>query len=226
MKHRLFLILIATVILGGCIGLFTQEPPIKCDILFVPPLQKHIGQTLEFTEALRILESTYGIQERDAITKQYPDRQAWNVRWTSEGFTFELRGERGYLSQILVYPQRVEFTAEQIFQCIEKSPEWYRALYGPQMERPHLDYLIEMWELSTGTFIGIQGDAKSVDELPTIIPNLPVTALIMVEPGTIESVFGKTAVYYGYSDFSKIPESLRPKPWPGDWQEIEFVQGW
>lgn len=109
-----------------------------------------------------------------------------------------------------------------MIKCIGKQPEWYLAMYGPDFpERWMIRYTFQIWYPSIGLFMANRGSVHSVDKLPKLSGSIFVDTLIMVEPGSIIEVHDR--IFYGLP-LDQQPLTLQPKPWPGDWTNIFFVE--
>lgn len=212
------------VSLAGCAESISEKPDIPCNVLLVTPFQGSIGQPLESENALRLIESQFDVESDFVTVTEYPDINEWDlaIRWPMDGLDIVLFSKEGNLARIDVEPTHVAVKGKEIISCIGSNPEWYRATYGPKMERSGIDFLFEMWFPDHGIVTQSSGKMKSVEELSAMNPDTDIRNFFIVRPGSPEELL----LDIGHPLSSFEDDAWSPQSWPEDWQKVEFVQGW
>lgn len=222
MNRRLILI-IWMVIVGAC----TASVPASrarpgCDIIVAIPFRDYISKPIKLDDVLTLAENAYSVRRESVVVTNYEQEQNYDVEWLVRGVRTIVWINNGILSRVTTRPENVQITAGQVIECIDSKPIWYWAAYGPDFpERPGLRYTFEIWYPNLGLFVSAHGSVRSKEDLPDISPHITIENLVMIKPGSIEEVHDR--VFYNLP-LEKQPPILHPKPWPGDWSEMHFIE--
>lgn len=235
MKHWRFItfIFFITFSLAGCLRPVSESARIPCNALLATPFREHISQPLDVEEAVQIIELQYGVESDDVVINEFSNINEWElvIEWPMYGLVITLFRKNGNLAQIYINPNQARIASGRIVECVGSKPEWYRAIYGPRMERPSLDYVFEMWSPAEGIVTQTRGNVRSTERLPVISPDTEITYLFIAQPGSLEDVLiriGPPIVPFSISlnEGTVWENALQPRPWPGNWEDIKFVEGW
>lgn len=234
MKYLVALIFATSLILCGCIDL-QQNPDssISCDSLLVTPLRENLGHPFESNDVIRMVEASYGILPEKVRVTRYGEENDWEeyIEWDDRGLHFIVTIGTGKLKIVNVSSKSEKIAADQLTECLDHQPEWYRAIYGPRMERSGIDYYFELWFPSAGIISQSRGNASHPAKLPVPTSEFPIEHIDIVVPGSLDEVYGTT--YTAYLPFklplnkgTKLKDALQPRPWTGDWTNVQFTKGW
>ncbi len=234
MKRLPLLIALITVILPGCTArLYNSIYSGTCDSLLVKPLHADLDHPFTSEEVIDVVEAYYGVQIEDIEVTRYDLEDDWqeNVEWEDQGIRYTIVIRNGDLRVINVSDEGGRITAQRLIECVGLQPEWYRAIYGPRMERSGIDYYFELWFPSIGVISQSRGSASRPDKLPILTSEFIIEHIDIVSPGSLDEVYEKS--YTAYLPFS-LPlnrgtaweDALQPRPWPENWEEVHFINGW
>ena len=226
MSTRLLTFVAILLLFAGCAGINpAAKTSLGCDSILNTPFRPLIGMPLTTEQALQIIEKTYGVRPDNVDVRQFPKSNEWTtvIRWTKGGVSYYLFWKLERLQRILIMFEEVKPGAQTVIHCVGSSPKWYRAFYGPRMERKGLDYYFELWFPGEGVVTQTRGTVQAQSKLPDINATTPVDSIDMVKPGTIEQVYTNL----GFGSGTLPPDEENPlKPWPEGWEEIQFIKGW
>lgn len=223
-KHFIALFIMA-LSLNSCLRP-ESKLALTCDAMLNYPFHQYIGEFLDTDAAIQIIKKTYGVEEEKISINHYPQINEWNVvvSWKQDGIVYKLYWKRGRLQHLLVEFQKTKPNMQSIMQCIDESPKWYRAIYGPRIERTDLDFLFELWFPAKGIVIQSRGSVSDVEHLPVLDANLKIDYISVVKAGTPSQMYdslGSSAALLHPED-----ESAPLVLWPGDWFWIEWKTRW
>ncbi len=234
MWRILILVFTCFLLLCGCTDKqLHQDSPISCDSLLVTPLHEYLDHPFSSEDVIRITESYYGIQPEDikVATAGEGDDVQENIEWDKQGIHYIVVIRKGDLRVINVSDEEEKITAEILIDCLERQPEWYRATYGPRMERRGKNYYFELWFPSVGVISQTRGSASRPDRLPIPTSEFVIENIDIVSPGSLDEVYEKT--YKAYKPFTSDPldegtkweNAQQPRLWPGNWEDVRFIEG-
>jgi len=210
-----------------------QNPSIDCNLIMATPLREHLGHPLSSKKALSIIESFYDIQAEDIFvtTSEWKDIKDEDIAWDDQGIHYIATIRNGELIVINVSDKKKRITANKLIECVGHQPEWYRAIYGPRMERSGIDYYFELWFPSAGVISQSRGDTTRPSKLPDLTQEFAIDYIDIMLPESPDELREKS--YTAYPPFN-LPSNkgtawentLQPRQWPGNWGEVYFVEGW
>lgn len=235
MRHIFLWIISLSLILVGCT--INRDKPIysgSCEVLLFRSLHDNLGKPSTAGEITALVQTYYGIHPDEVTVTRYELEGLWSdhVQWEVNGIDYIAIIDNGFivddgkLRTINMSGKDVQITAEKLIECIGHEPKWYRALYGPRMESSGIDYEFELWFPSAGITSKSVKYAPNPEKIPALTPKFEVERIDIVSPGPLAEVFKRAYIaHLPLSDpYGEVQRELQP--WPGDWQEIEFVQGW
>jgi len=226
MSTRLLTFVVIVLLFAGCVEV-TSAPKtsLGCDSILNTPFRPLIGMPLTTEQTLQIIEKAYGVRPENVDVRQFPKSNEWTtvIRWTKRKVSFYLFWNRERLQRSLIVLEEVKPSAQTVIHCVGSSPKWYRAFYGPRIERKGLDYYFELWFPDEGVVTQTRGTVRDQSKLPDINSTIPIDYIDIVNPGTVEQVYTNLGIGSG----TLPPDEENPlKPWPEDWDEIQFINGW
>jgi len=234
MKRLLFFIIPFSLILSGCtIGQRNSVYSGSCDLLLFRPIHAKLDLPLTSEEAMALVESYYGVQPEDIKITRYESKDSWSdyVEWEDQDIHYTVVIRKGDLRVINVSDEKGKISAAKLVECVGLQPEWYRAVYGPRMERSGIDYYFELWFPSAGVKSQSRGSASRPDKLPIPTSEFAIEHIDIVSPGSLDEVYEKS--YTAYLPFSlplnkgtEVENALQPRAWPENWEEVHFIKGW
>lgn len=174
-------------------------------------IEKHaITDTVNRTN----ISQLFGISPKEVQLEQGDRYMEW--RWQSDNSSYRLYSEDGQWRIATVTFDVAQPSAHDLIDCLG-NPEWYVAGYGPWGENQALNF--EMYFPNKGLM------ARSSDfnerMKPRITENTLVDELTFTPPGTITAMI--SFLHYDAADVGEIALQ-RLKPWPGNWEDLEFVK--
>ncbi len=229
---NLCLVFTVILILTGCTDKQkSPSSPIACDLLLVTALREHLGHPFTSEDVIRIIESNYGVLVGDiSVTdSEWEDIKDEDIEWDDQGVHYRAKIRNGDLLVVNVSDEEEKITADKLIECVGRQPEWYRAIYGPRMERRGIDYYFELWFPSAGVISQRRGSASRPDRLPIPTSEFLIENIDIVTPGSLDEVYDKT--YKAYLSFTSDPRdegtkwenSQLPRLLSGTWEDVRFI---
>ncbi|MBX7237566.1 MAG: hypothetical protein K1X65_24535 [Caldilineales bacterium] len=160
------------------------------------------------------ISQLFGIAPEEVRLEQGDRYMEW--RWQSDNSSYRLYSEDGQWRIATVTFDAAQPSAHDLIDCVG-DPEWYVAGYGPWGENQALNF--EMYFPTQGLM------ARSSDlnerKKPRITENTLVDELALTPPGSIAAMI--SFLHYDAADVGEIALQ-RLKPWPGNWEDLEFVK--
>lgn len=222
MSKRLFLLafLIFVVACAYLPSAGSTRP--KCDVILATPFRNHVGKSVNLDAVFAIAENSYGVRRKDVKVTHEQSQQNWSAEWLTHGIRTIVWVQNGVVSRVILLPEKTHITAGQVIECVGSQPKWYWAAYGPALpEQLGVRYSFEMWFPDIGLYVNKRGRAYSAKGLPDLSSHITIDDLIIVEPGSLKVVHDR--IFYGLP-FDQQPSVLRPRPWPGDWANVFFIE--
>lgn len=224
-RNSIVIALVLVIVLTAC-QLPVTEEELTCTELIALPLKPYIHQPVEPGTIVSEVEKAYGIQE-SVIDVTTQNEGSWAVSWTKAGIGYRASSDGGkYLDRIGIEYSSARPTAQNLLDCIQSSPEWYWAAYGPNLPTTGIRYAFILYFPVHG-IIAVATDADQRENTPPPLgPNTLMSRILVVQPGLISTLFEQ---FWG-RPLESVRPGLRPQPWPQEWEAIHFIEdreaGW
>lgn len=216
------LITVLAILLSGCSPPSVSEEDFTCDSVLNTPFHRLIGTSLTTEQTFQIIESAYEIQSENIRVEHFPDINEWStvIMWSKAGTSYYLYwNQEQQLQHLMNEFGKAKPTIEEIMQCVNSQPVWFRALYGHRVESIKLDFYFEMWFPAMGVVTQTRGSVSNKDQLPEINADFPVDYIDIVLPGTVDEVYENLGLGSGYL----LPSKKNPlNPWLEDLSQVQF----
>lgn len=169
-----------------------------------------------------MIASNYGIKADDIEVTHYSPSNIWETRieWQTSLGTYWMASKHNGLQMISLFPKKKKATFEQLIDCVEEYPEWYRAFYVTTRSGLKIRLTIELWFPSKGIVAQYTSVVSSPNELPTVTSDFPINFISIVMPGSPENVYERMEPGSGFQH--PLEGSWPLRPWPGNWDELWF----
>ncbi len=223
MRNMTYCVLVLIVTFSGCIR-FQPEPKHQtCDELLILLFRGNVGKQFENNRSLGLITQLHDVPKNDITIETYPEINEWTtvIRWQSNDIEYSLWEQDDQLKYILIDSTEYKLTTNRLIDCIGSQPTFYRALYGPRMERAGVDWFFELWFPSAGIVAEARGEARSNTQLPNLSVDTRISNIGIVQPDSVEKMY--TSLGPGYLPFE---DGYEINLWPNDWNDVKFTQGW
>jgi hypothetical protein len=217
--RELLLAVLVSISLVSCSA--KEHKPVDCSTILESSFRDRIGKKIDLNSTVETIKRVYGLTTEEIGIDKYEEQQSWVVKWTSNGVRHNLSTHDDVLTWANVVFDSNQVTAGNIINCIGSDPDYYFAAYGPNYPATDLRYSLQLLYPSHGVRVSTYGSVASATKLPSLNPDIGVSQVVFVEPGSLEEVYPR--VYHGLN-LSDLPSVILPRPWPGDWKGIAFTE--
>jgi hypothetical protein len=220
------LMLALVAVLSGCQPL-APSAQLTCTELLATPLHSHIHQTVDPETIAHEVQQKFNMEKSNVQIATRADG-GWLVSWTIGGVEFGAfsSNDGTSLERIGIDYRSVRPTVQDMQKCISSTPEWYRALYGPNLPTSGVRYSVTMFFPMQGIVAIVVGADQQRKLPPELGPDLPISHVVVVQPGSIDTLFEQVVG----KPLKDVRPRLRPQRWPHDWTKSQFVEdretGW
>lgn len=205
-----------------------QGPTPACDTILGTSIHDLRGQVVGREQLLRLVEQEYGIDQKQIEMLSLKDNpfwrggDVWHVKWVKAGVSYDISvDENSVVSRIDILYEAKSVTVNEVIDCLKQTPEHYSAEYRHMFtdySPPFHLYSFRLLFTSLGIVAGVMSEDRVSSDPPELNDDIQVSSLIYVEPGSPRQTYNRAL---GFSvDTNLTPE---PQPWPGNWNEIQFV---
>lgn len=204
-------------LISGCgsdVSMPLPAADFDCEVILLSPFPDFVGKPFAVTEALDLIETNWGIESENIRVGTSGD--ITSVSWQKDSVRHSLNWERNIFNLAFVSFEVRAPTVRRVAECIGANPEWYQAYHYTHSENALEDYEVDYWFSSSGIVTRTYGSAPAENSLPKIDASLTVRAIYLTAAGSPQEMYADVK-------YSSVDPDYPPlKPWPGNWELVQF----
>lgn len=228
MRNRFFLTLltlILIVLLAACHPL-PEARNRTCTEILGAPLQTSVGQPVAPEAFAELVVNAYGIS-RNEINIDLHEDGGWLLSWGQAGLQTAAFSRKGItIDGIGIEFQSNGVTVQELMDCVQSQPEWYQALYGPNLPTTGFRYVFNLYFPALGIVATGTGSERYEQAPPPLNTDTALSRVFVGAPGSLPMLYEQR---WG-NKLEAVRPALRPLPWPGKLELVYFVEdresGW
>lgn len=205
-----------------------QQLTLTCDQILATSIADMRGEVVELDQILDSLSESYRVDKEQLEVLRLKDNPVWSggdvwyVKWSKNGINHQISvNESSTVYRLDLVFGLSQVTAQEIIDCLGQAPQYYSAehrLMSTDYAAPFHSYSLTLLFPSLGVVVGTVNRSEATPVPPELQPTIWVSRLVYIEPGSPHQIYNQA---FGFSVDSKI--TSEPQPWPGSWEQIEFV---
>jgi hypothetical protein len=227
---KIFLLAIVQMWLAACIPMYMTELPkveLDCHSMFGVPINALVEKEVEQQQLIKMIEEAYNIPENQIELRNFRDYEfwtggdVWDIQWDKLGVNYNVSGKDSIIYRIDIrYQKQSQPSVKRVTDCLEELPQHYIAIYQSEVPPDAPRY----YSASATLLFAEKGMTITSYEnrpqpfIPTLTENTYIGRITYVKPGSSLQVYKRSI---SLSD--NVEAMFEPQPWPGSWNEIQFI---